>query len=218
MNERDVLMRLPIVAIIGSGSPSHPNGRLASEIGMLVARKHCHLLTGGGDGVMLDASRGFTSVQARRGLAIGVIPRAPEGGPKPGYPNENIEVPIFTHLAGADPTSVQSRNPVNVLTACCVVALPGNIGTQAEAQLALRYGTPIRSVIDFTKGHTSTQFEETMRAIGVQSVHVEMRPGTAAGYTLGAVEAFIDGTPVTASGDLRQSEEVLTIGEHAARS
>ena len=218
MTKRELLARLPIVAIIGSGQPDHPSDRLAFEIGELVARKHCHLLTGGGDGVMLDASRGFTAVRARRGLAIGVIPRTPEGEPKPGYPNEHIEVPIFTHLAGADPTSVHSRNPINVLTSCCVVALPGNVGTRAEARLARRYRTPIRAVIDTTETPDSARFEEEMRAMGVASVRVEIRHDAADGYDLGALETFIDGVPVTASGDLTPSDAPLTIGEHAVHS
>ena len=210
-------VRLPIVAVIGSGSPHHRSARLASELGALVARKHCHLLTGGGGGVMLDASRGFTAVGARSGLAISIIPRAANGdGAKPGYPNEHVEVPIFTHLAGANPTSVQSRNPINVLTSCCVVALPGNAGTRAEARLALRYGTPIRAVIDVGDAPASTLFEETMTAMGVPCVHVEIRPGKDAGFDLGSVEAFINGSPVTPCDAVSTSRPLRTVGEHAA--
>ncbi len=211
-------VRLPIVAVIGSGSPHHPSARLAAELGALVARKHCHLLTGGGGGVMFDASRGFTAVGARSGLAIGVIPRAASGdGPKPGYPNEHVEVPIYTHLAGADPTSVQSRNPINVLTCCCVVALPGDAGTRAEARLALRYGTPIRAVIDVGAAPSSTLFEKTMTAMGVACVHVEMRPGKNADFDLGSVEAFINGSPVRPCDTVSVSRTSPTVGEHAAR-
>jgi hypothetical protein len=167
---------LPIVAIIGSGSAEHSSGRLAAELGMLVARQHCHLLTGGGSGVMLDASRGFVSVKERPGLTIGVIPRATHGGPKPGYPNELIEIPIFTHLDGADPASMHSRNPINV----------------------------------------SAPFEESMRALGVPCAQVAPGHDGISGYDLEPIETFINGSPVTASGNMMPSGTLLTVGEHAA--
>jgi uncharacterized protein (TIGR00725 family) len=207
---------LPIVAIIGSGSAEHSSDLLAAELGMLVARQHCHLLTGGGGGVMLDASRGFVSVKERQGLTIGVIPRATHGGPKPGYPNELIEVPIFTHLDGGDPASVHNRNPINVLTPCCVVALPGDVGTRAEAKLAVRYNTPICAVIDGTDLNVSAPFEESMRALGVPCAQVAPGHDGISGYDLEPIETFINGSPVTASGNMMPSGTLLTVGEHAA--
>lgn len=191
MTPGEMPQRLPIVAIIGSGSPGQASSRLAAEIGAVIARLHCHLLTGGGGGVMFDASRGFTSVDSKTGVSIGIIPQAREGGPKPGYPNEHVEVPIFTHLVGDDPASAGSRNSINVLTPCCVVALPGDAGTRAEALLALRYGTPIRAVID-SNAPQSISFEQAMQTLGVSLLQVGWRPGAATGYDLRAVEDFIN--------------------------
>lgn len=71
--------RRPIVAVIGSGAPDHGNPGLSEAIGRLIAEMGFHLLTGGGRGVMADASRGFTSVPDRAGLALGIIPRSATG-------------------------------------------------------------------------------------------------------------------------------------------
>ncbi len=191
-----------IIAIIGSGSPDHRSARLAVELGALVARSHCHLLTGGGDGVMLDAARGFTEVSPRAGISIGIIPRAVSNdGPKSGYPNRHIELPILTHLAGADPTSRDSRNPINVLTPCCVLALPGDAGTRAEARLAKRYGTPIAAVIDVA--HSPTSFETSMATMRVPCLRVETPPDESRAYDLTRVEEFIAASPTTPAGATR---------------
>jgi uncharacterized protein (TIGR00725 family) len=145
--------RRPIVAIIGSGDPDQGNPGLAAAVGRLIAEMGFHLLTGGGRGVMADACRGFTSVPNREGLAIGVIPRSTLGDEaKAGYPNPWVEIPILTHLAGRlGPDGEDSRNPINVLTAWRIVALPGGEGTRAEIRLALRYGKPVLAVTDETR-------------------------------------------------------------------
>ncbi|HYO16301.1 MAG TPA: DNA-binding protein [Thermoanaerobaculia bacterium] len=142
--------RLPIVAVIGSGDAGHGNPELAEAVGRLIATLGCHLLTGGGRGVMADACRGFASVPDRAGLSLGIIPRSAEDdGPKDGYPNPWVEVPILTHLAGRlGPDGEDSRNAINVLTASRIVALPGGEGTRAEVKLALRNGRPILAVLD----------------------------------------------------------------------
>lgn len=142
--------RLPIVAVIGSGDSGHGNPELAETVGRLIATLGFHLLTGGGRGVMADACRGFAAVPDRAGLSLGIIPRSAESdGPKDGYPNPWIEVPILTHLAGRlGPDGEDSRNPINVLTATRIVALPGGEGTRAEIRLALRHGRSILAVLD----------------------------------------------------------------------
>lgn len=146
----DSIRRLPIVAVIGSGDPDHRNPELAEALGRLIAEMGFHLLTGGGRGVMADACRGFTSVQDRDGLAVGIIPRSTTGDEaKNGYPNPWVELPILTHLAGRlGPDSEDSRNPINVLTAWRLLALPGGEGTRAEIRLALRFGKPVLAVTD----------------------------------------------------------------------
>jgi len=134
--------RLRIVAVLGSGDPGHGNASLAFEVGRLVADAGHHLLTGGGQGVMADACRGFAGVEGRKGLSIGILPRQIGGpAPKQGYPNPWVEIPIVTHLAGEEgPASPSSRNPINVFSAWRIVALPGGAGTIAELRLAARAG------------------------------------------------------------------------------
>lgn len=138
------------MAVIGSGDAGHGNPALAEAVGRLIAALGCHLLTGGGRGVMTDACRGFAAVPDRAGLSLGIIPRSAEDeAPKDGYPNPWVEVPILTHLAGRlGPDGEDSRNAINILTATRIVALPGGAGTRAEIRLALRHGKPILAVLD----------------------------------------------------------------------
>lgn len=65
-----------------------------------------------------------------------------------GYPNEWVELAIYTHLpdSGEEGTLRSSRNHINVLTADAIVALPGREGTESEMWLAIKYGVPIVAV------------------------------------------------------------------------
>jgi uncharacterized protein (TIGR00725 family) len=106
-----------------------------------------HLLTGGGSGTMLACSRGFCSVEPRRGLSIGVLPKLSQQ--RLAYPNPFVEVPILTHLpfSGERGTDQLSRNHINVLSSCVVIALPGGPGTRSEVVLAVQYGKPVMAYI-----------------------------------------------------------------------
>ncbi len=182
--------RLPIIAVIGSGDPDHGNPELAAAVGRLIAEMGFHLLTGGGLGVMADACRGFTAVPDRAGLAIGIIPRSPAGDEaKPGYPNPWVELPILTHLAGhLGPDGEDSRNPINVLTASRILALPGGEGTRAEIRLAVRYEKPVLAVWDAARDETG--FLGFLRERGVEN-HAVPREG--GGWDLKAVREFLSG-------------------------
>lgn len=139
-------MRRPVVGVMGSGRDAH--AALAAEVGALLARRGVHLLTGGGGGVMAAVSRAFCETPGRAGLCIGILPAQseyPDYRPKPGYPNEWVELAIPTHLpkSGKEGTSTRSRNHINVLASDAIILLPGNDGTLSEARLALHYGKPI---------------------------------------------------------------------------
>jgi hypothetical protein len=73
-----------------------------------------------------------------------IIPRSLSGdGPKEGYPNPWVEVPILTHLAGhLGPEGADSRNAINVLSAHRIIALPGGyrpaVACLATASAAFR--------------------------------------------------------------------------------
>jgi uncharacterized protein (TIGR00725 family) len=134
------------VGVIGSGTAEHES--LARPVGELLSDLGVNLLTGGGGGVMRAVSRAFTQPTSRRGICIGIIPCASErdrGTPRAGYPNEFVELPVYTHLpySGKQGTDDLSRNHINVLSCAAIVALPGDAGTVSELLLALRYGKPV---------------------------------------------------------------------------
>ena len=148
--------RRRIVTVVGSGRT--PDA-CCGDIGRLVATLGYDLLTGGGRGVMEAVSRAFFETTPRRGLVIGILPARIEpleslerGQPAkveydvpPGYPNEWVELAIYTHLpdSGPDGTLRSSRNHINVLSADAMIALPGREGTASEIWLATQYGVPI---------------------------------------------------------------------------
>jgi uncharacterized protein (TIGR00725 family) len=156
----------------------------------MVAELGWHLLTGGGQGVMEDACRGFCSVERRAGVSIGIIPRAADGdGPKAGYPNPWVEIPIVTHLAGrSGPAADDSRNPINVLSAARIVALPGGIGTRAEIHLARRYGRPLLALADTLRLAEEAPFLDFLNISGVGYCLVERVGGT---WALEELRAFL---------------------------
>jgi uncharacterized protein (TIGR00725 family) len=192
------IQRLPIIAVIGSGAPDHGNPALAEAVGRLVAELGFHLLTGGGLGVMADACRGFASVAGRTGVSIGVIPRSlADDGPKAGYPNPWVEIPILTHLTGRlGPDGADSRNAINVLSAHRIVALPGQSGTRAEIQLALRYGKPLLAVLDAGRLEEERSFREFLA--NCQVPYRTVRRDGEGDWALGAVRSFLaPGDPPT---------------------
>jgi uncharacterized protein (TIGR00725 family) len=133
------------VGVIGSGQEAHEP--LASGVGRLLAELEVNLLTGGGRGVMEAASRAFVAARRGAGVCIGIIPcaDADPARPKGGYPNEFVELPIYTHLplSGGRGEDRLSRNHINVLSCAAIVALPGGSGTLSEVRLAVRYHKPL---------------------------------------------------------------------------
>src|SRR5687768_3435827 len=134
-----------LIGVMGSGSEEYRDWVV--PLARWIAESGYDLLTGAGQGVMKAAAEAFVAVPGRRGLSVGIVPGEVVDGvyrPKAGYPNGNIELPIFTHLPlsgerGKDP---MSRNHLNVLTAQALVILPGEAGTLSEAELAVRYRKP----------------------------------------------------------------------------
>ncbi len=133
------------VGVMGSGEQRHQS--LADGVGQLLVGFDVNLLTGGGGGVMEAVSRAFIGSRRGRGICIGIIPCSEENRmiPKRGYPNEFVELPIYTHLpySGDRGNEDLSRNHINVLSCEAIVALPGGPGTASEVSLALRYRKPI---------------------------------------------------------------------------
>ena len=144
------MKRLPVVGVLGSGSD--PCETQARELGIWLATIGVHLLTGGGGGVMESVSRAFCSEQGRKGLSIGILPARRDAatgdyvGPKGGYPNPYVELPVQTHLhlSGSEGTDDLSRNHINILSSNLLIALPGGAGTSSEVRLAVEvYHKPL---------------------------------------------------------------------------
>lgn len=141
LNPRDMVERLPIVGVMGSGTEATCE---AQVVGRLLARMGVHLLTGGGGGQMKAVAQAFVQCPERKGLSLGILPCLP-GEPllpkSSGYPNAFVELPIRTHLDQSS-THPMSRNHINVLSSQALVFLWGASGTLSEARLARVYGTP----------------------------------------------------------------------------
>ncbi len=145
--------KLPIVGVMGSGSAMCESQ--AVPLGCWLATIDVHLLTGGGLGVMQSVSRAFAETNGRKGLVIGVIPgqfdeAAHTYATSKGYPNQHVEIPIYTHLpySGDRGKDQLSRNHINVLSSDVIVVLPGQSGTAAEAELAVIYNKPVVAWLD----------------------------------------------------------------------
>ena len=150
-SQKSHIERLPIVGVMGSGKSLHLDR--SSALGRWLAERNVHLLCGGGGGVMLAVSKAFAECTHRKGRVIGIIPGKWDAGiysNASGYPNDWIEIPIFTHLpfSGTSGIQLESRNHINVLTSDTIVILPGSAGTASEAQLAVRYGKPAIAWLD----------------------------------------------------------------------
>ncbi len=144
----ELIKKFPIVGVMGSGSAGCENQ--AVPLGRWLATINVHLLTGGGMGVMQSVSRAFAESEGRKGWVIGVIPgyfdqATHRYSTSAGYPNQNVEIPIFTHLpySGDRGKDQLSRNHINVLSSNIIVVLPGQSGTASEAELAVIYNKPV---------------------------------------------------------------------------
>ncbi|MGZ3596232.1 MAG: TIGR00725 family protein [Syntrophales bacterium] len=125
-----------IIGIMGSHRDASPAVMEdARRLGEAIARQNYVLLTGGGPGVMRAACEG---AHKAGGLVIGVLPNDKQH-PLEKYPNEFVDIPIFTGMYDA-------RNVINAKTPHVLVALSGGAGTLSEIAIAVRSGTPVISL------------------------------------------------------------------------
>ncbi|MBM4272482.1 MAG: hypothetical protein FJ139_10075 [Deltaproteobacteria bacterium] len=129
-----VVERKPIIiGVMGSHNEESPETmEEARRLGEAIAKRGWVLLTGGGPGVMRAASEG---AYRAGGLVIGILPND-RMHPLEKYPNEFVDVPIYTGMYDA-------RNVINAKTPLVMVALRGGSGTLSEIALALRNNTPV---------------------------------------------------------------------------
>ena len=130
VKQKNKWTKSPIIGVVGSGKSG--SGGLAHSMGRRIAENGFILLTGGGPGVMEEASRGAHEAS---GLVIGVLP-SERKHPMRGYPNKYVDIPIYTGLSDA-------RNAINAKASNVIVALGGGAGTLSEIALAIKSGTPV---------------------------------------------------------------------------
>ena len=123
-------VRIPILAVLGSGAASAAEEHVAAELGRLAAAAGWAVLTGGRGGTMEAACRG--AVEAG-GFTIGILPGA---SLEEGSPNPWVKIALPTGLGMA-------RNAINVLAADLCVAVGGAAGTLSEVALACKAGRKV---------------------------------------------------------------------------
>ncbi len=142
-----------VVGVMGSHEEGHGLAEEAYRLGREIARRGYVLLTGGGTGLMKAASEG---AWREGGLVLGILPND-RRTPLPGYPNEFVDIPVFTGMR-------EVRNVINAKTPHVLVALSGGAGTLSEIAIAIKTGTPviglhcptfsIEGTVDFTAAET----------------------------------------------------------------
>jgi uncharacterized protein (TIGR00725 family) len=125
-------MQKKVIGVFGAGrlAASDPAWAMAVEVGRLIARADCVLLTGGLGGVMEAASKG---AREAGGLTLGIIPSDRRTGPQP---NPYIDLAVYTGMG-------EARNVINVKTCDAAIAIGGEYGTLSEIALALKIDCPL---------------------------------------------------------------------------
>ena len=121
-----------IIGVMGSHKDSSSAIYDAYALREAIAKRGHVLLTGWGGGVMKAASEG---AHRGGGLVIAVLP-SDKKLPLKGYPNEFVDIPIYTWMYDA-------RNIINAKTPHILVALNGGAGTLSEMAVAMKSGTPV---------------------------------------------------------------------------
>ncbi len=133
MSKISITRKPYIIGVMGShNDESSVVMKDARRLGEAIARRGYVLLTGGGPGVMRAVCEGAYKAG---GLVVGILPNDKQH-PLEKYPNEFIDIPIYTGMYDA-------RNVINAKTPQILVALSGGAGTLSEIALSLRSGTPV---------------------------------------------------------------------------
>jgi uncharacterized protein (TIGR00725 family) len=121
-----------IIGVMGGHASDPETMSEALQLGEEIAKRGYIVLTGGGPGAMRAASEG---AHRAGGLVIGILPNDRKR-PLDGYPNEFVDIPIYTGMFDA-------RNVINAKTPHVLIALRGGAGTLSEIALAIKAGTPV---------------------------------------------------------------------------
>ena len=129
--------RRPIVAVIGASSAEAPVLDTARKVGGAIALEGWHLLTGGGEGVMEDACRGYIESRPQSGgRTIGILPTDDAD-----FSNQFVEICIPTGMGWA-------RNAIIARTASALIAIGGCSGTLSEIAFGWQMGRPIAALYE----------------------------------------------------------------------
>jgi len=114
---------------MGGGESDEQTGRLAYELGSLIARHGWVLLNGGRNAGVMRASA--TGAKQAGGLVVGILPDFDRRNASP-----DLDVAIVTGMGNA-------RNVINVLSSDVVIACAGGVGTLSEIALAIKHNKPV---------------------------------------------------------------------------
>ena len=137
------------IGVIGGQMCSEEEGRMAYELGGLLARGGAIIVCGGLGGVMDAACRG---AKEEGGVTIGVLP-----GPFRGDANPYVDYCIATDMG-------QARNAIIVRTADAVVAVGGEYGTLSEIAMALKMGKRVVALSSWEISSKGTPDDKIIRA------------------------------------------------------
>ncbi|RJP33073.1 MAG: TIGR00725 family protein [Actinobacteria bacterium] len=137
------------IGVIGGQFCSEEEGRLAYEVGGLLAKKGAIIICGGLGGVMEAACRG---AKEEGGTTIGVLP-----GPFRGDANPYVDYAIATDMG-------QARNAIIVRTADAVIAVGGEYGTLSEIAMALKMGKKVVALSSWEIASKGVADDKIMRS------------------------------------------------------
>lgn len=159
------------VAVSGSGS-SDVYELEAFDLGRLIGVIGKDLLTGGLMGTMFHVTKGFVSVAS--GTAVGIIPDSEQAIRKAREVKELLPKvkQIMTALPGYDHAGPSSRNHVLICTANKVVLMPGDAGSIAEVELAVKVYEKPAIAFDPSLRRTSPflKWQQCVRNLSVKRV------------------------------------------------
>ncbi len=139
----------PIIAVIGGGSCSREEAKMAEQVGRELAKRGAALVCGGLGGIMEAACKGAS---AEGGTTIGILP-----GDDRNSANPYVEIPIVTNLGYA-------RNVAVVKSSQAVIAVGGNYGTLSEISHALQSGITVIGLNTWTISRNGKEDKAIIRA------------------------------------------------------
>lgn len=142
--------RRRVIGVIGAGECDAQVAEQAREVGALLARAGCVVVTGGLGGVMAAASRGAAEAG---GLVVGIVPTDDATSA-----NASVDVAIATGIG-------EARNAVIVNTAEAFVAVAGSWGTLSEIALARRAGKRVVSLGAWAGDETIVRADTPAQAV-----------------------------------------------------